>query len=191
MIRTTLLISGVLLGLGAAAAFAAQKPAPPTKEEIAKYAKARATISTKFGKIVIQFFPDVAPIHVKNFITLAEAGFYNGTPFHRVIPDFMIQGGDPQGNGTGGPGYTIPAEFTDKKRHTRGVLSMARAADPNSAGSQFFIVVKDSFFLDRQYTIFGEVVEGMDVADKIVNVPRNAQDRPNEPVLMTEVKVSY
>ena len=120
MIRTILLLAASLLTVGAAAAFAApkvSKPTPPTKEEIAKYATARATISTKFGNIVVKFFPDLAPIHVKNFISLAEAGFYTGTPFHRVIPGFMIQGGDPNGTGTGGPGYTIPAEFTTKKKH--------------------------------------------------------------------------
>jgi peptidyl-prolyl cis-trans isomerase B (cyclophilin B) len=194
MIRTTLLLTASLLTIGAAAAFAApkvSKPTPPTKEELAKYATARATITTKFGKIVVKFFPDIAPMHVKNFITLAEAGFYNGTPFHRVIPGFMIQGGDPTGTGAGGPGYTIPAEFTNKKKHLPGVLSMARTSDPNSAGSQFFIMVAPSTHLDGQYSIFGEVVEGMDVVNKIVNVPRGPMDKPLERVDMTEVKVTY
>jgi peptidyl-prolyl cis-trans isomerase B (cyclophilin B) len=191
MIKTTLAITGMLLTFGAVAALAIQKPTPPTKEEIAKYEKARVTVTTKFGKFTVKFFPEIAPVHVKNFISLAEAGFYTGTTFHRVIPGFMIQGGDPNGTGMGGPGYTIPAEFTNKKKHVRGILSMARAADPNSAGSQFFVMVKDSPFLDGQYSIFGEVVEGMDVVDKIVNTPRNPQDKPLEPVAMTEVKVVW
>jgi peptidyl-prolyl cis-trans isomerase B (cyclophilin B) len=145
-----------------------------------------AIIETKYGEIEIKFFPDVAPGHVNNFVKLAKEGFYDGTIFHRVIPGFMIQGGDPNTKGpnqmsygTGGPGYTIKAEFNEKS-HKRGILSMARSNDPDSAGSQFFIVVKDSPFLDRQYTVFGEVVKGMEVADKIVNLPRNPRDLPNE-----------
>jgi cyclophilin family peptidyl-prolyl cis-trans isomerase len=194
MIRTTLLLAASLFALGAAMAFAApkvQKPTPPTKEELAKYATAKATITTKFGKIVVKFFPDLAPMHVKNFITLAEAGFYNGTPFHRVIPGFMIQGGDPTGTGAGGPGYTIPAEFSKTKKHLAGILSMARTPDPNSAGSQFFIMVAPYPSLDGQYSIFGEVVEGIDVVNKIVNTPRDRNDKPLERVDMTEVKVTY
>ena len=194
MIRTTLLLAASLLTIGAAMAFAApkvQKPTPPTKEELTKYATAKATITTKFGKIVVKFFPDLAPMHVKNFITLAEAGFYNGTPFHRVIPGFMIQGGDPSGNGSGGPGYTIDAEFSKTKKHTAGILSMARTSNPNSAGSQFFIMVADSQHLDGQYSIFGEVVEGMDVVNKIVSTPRDPRDKPLERVDMTEVTVAY
>jgi peptidyl-prolyl cis-trans isomerase B (cyclophilin B) len=152
----------------------------------------RAVLETKFGEIEIEFLPDKAPGHVKNFLDLAKKGFYDGTTFHRVIPGFMIQGGDPntkdaQGprsrHGTGGPGYTIKAEFNDTP-HKRGVLSMARASDPNSAGSQFFIVVKDSSFLDREYTAFGRVVRGMEVADKIVSSPRDARDNPNDRVDM-------
>ena len=149
-----------------------------------------AVIETNFGNIVIQLFPDVAPGHVENFVKLAQDGFYDGTTFHRVIPSFMIQGGDPNSkdedrsnDGQGGPGYTINAEFSDVP-HKRGILSMARAQDPNSAGSQFFIVVKDSNFLDGQYTVFGEVIEGMDVADKIVNVKRDGNDNPLEKVTM-------
>ncbi len=153
-----------------------------------------AIIKTKHGKMVVQFFPDVAPGHVKNFIDLAKKEFYNGTIFHRVIPGFMIQGGDPTTKdlsatamyGTGGPGYNIPAEFS-KMEHKRGVLSMARSQDPNSAGSQFFIVVSDSQFLDGQYTIFGEVTDGMEVADKIVSEPRDSRDNPNERIEMTVV----
>lgn len=150
-----------------------------------------AVISTKFGSITIRFFPDIAPGHVQNFIDLTEKGFYNGTLFHRVIPGFMIQGGDPNtkdhndrmSHGTGGPGYTIPAEFSNK-HHARGIVSMARSADPNSAGSQFFICVADAPHLDGQYTVFGEVTDGMDVVDKIVQVPRDARDNPLEPVEM-------
>jgi len=149
-----------------------------------------AVIETKYGEMEIKFFPDLAPGHVDNFVKLAKEGFYDGTIFHRVIPGFMIQGGDPNTKGpnqmsygTGGPGYTIKAEFNEKS-HKRGILSMARANDPDSAGSQFFIVVKDSPFLDRQYTVFGEVVKGMEVADKIVNLPRNPRDLPNERVEM-------
>jgi peptidyl-prolyl cis-trans isomerase B (cyclophilin B) len=190
MIRRTLCVAGALLALAAAQAIALEKPAPPTKEEIAKYAKARATIETRFGKIVVRFFPEIAPMHVKNFISLAEQKFYDGSPFHRVIPGFMIQGGDPTGSGAGGPGYAINAEFTDQKKHLPGILSMARTRDPNSAGSQFFIMVAPSPSLDGQYSIFGEVVEGLEVANKIVNVPRNSMDKPLEPVTM-KVTVSY
>lgn len=154
-----------------------------------------AVIETTLGTIEVGFFPDKAPGHVKNFKDLAEKGFYNGTAFHRVIPGFMIQGGDPNSksqdkssHGTGGPGYTIDAEFNDTP-HNRGVLSMARSQDPNSAGSQFFIVVKDSHFLDGQYTVFGEVLDGMDVADEIVNSPRDGNDNPDERIEMTTVKI--
>ena len=153
-----------------------------------------AVIETKFGKIEIQFFEDKAPGHVKNFKDLAKKGFYDGTIFHRVIPGFMIQGGDPNtksddrsNHGMGGPGYSIKAEFNDTP-HKRGILSMARSQDPNSAGSQFFIVVKDSAFLDGQYTAFGKVLSGMTVADQIVNAPKDKRDNPNERIEM-KVKV--
>jgi len=152
---------------------------------------ATATISTKFGDIQLEFFPKAAPGHVNNFITLAKQGFYNGTTFHRVIPNFMIQGGCPNTKpggkgapGTGGPGHHIDAEFNSIS-HKRGILSMARANDPNSAGSQFFIVHQDSTFLDSNYTVFGKVTKGMDVVDAIVELPRNASDMPNERVEMT------
>jgi len=152
----------------------------------------KAIIKTKFGDMEVIFFPDQAPKHVENFVSLAKSGFYNGTIFHRVIPGFMIQGGDPNTKdpskpetyGMGGPNQRLNAEFNDIS-HRRGILSMARTRDPNSAGSQFFIVVKDSNFLDRQYTAFGEVVKGMEVADTIVNLPRNARDLPTERVEMT------
>ena len=151
----------------------------------------QAVIKTKFGDITVELLPEVAPGHVKNFLDLAGKGFYNGSTFHRVIPGFMIQGGCPNTKpgasgapGTGGPGYNVNAEFNDTE-HRRGVLSMARAADPNSAGCQFFVVVKDSLFLDKQYTAFGRVLSGMEVADQIVNQPRDGRDMPNERVEMT------
>jgi len=154
-----------------------------------------AELHTTAGEIDIRFFPDVAPNHVRNFIELAKKGFYNGTKFHRVIPGFMIQGGDPNTKsgapstwGTGGSGKTINAEFSTVS-HKRGIVSMARANDPNSASSQFFIVVKDSPFLDRQYTVFGQVTKGMDVADKIVSAPRDANDRPNNPTTIERIVI--
>ncbi len=143
------------------------------------------------GEIVLKFFPDVAPQHVENFVKLAKDKFFDGTTFHRVIPGFMIQGGDPNSknpdrsmHGMGGPGYKVKAEFNSKP-HKRGVVSMARANDPDSAGSQFFIVVNDSNFLDWQYTVFGEVTSGMEVADRIVNVKRDGRDNPLERLEMT------
>jgi peptidyl-prolyl cis-trans isomerase B (cyclophilin B) len=159
---------------------------------MAEAARSRAIIETKFGEMEVEFLPEKAPGHVKNFLDLAGKGFYDGTTFHRVIPGFMIQGGDPNTkdpkasrdrHGTGGPGHSVKAEFNDTA-HKRGVLSMARSSDPDSAGSQFFICVKDSAFLDRQYTAFGRVVRGLDVADKIVASPRDARDNPNERVEM-------
>ena len=150
-----------------------------------------ATISTKFGDIHLEFFPEKAPNHVNNFLDLARQGFYNGTTFHRVIPGFMIQGGCPNTKpgatgapGTGGPGHHVNAEFNDTP-HSRGILSMARAQDPNSAGSQFFVVVSDSNFLDNKYTAFGRVTQGIEVADQIVGQPRDGNDKPNERVEMT------
>ena len=154
-----------------------------------------AVIETTLGNIELEFLEDKAPGHVKNFKDLANKGFYDGTTFHRVIPGFMIQGGDPNSksadrsrHGMGGPGYTIKAEFNDTS-HDRGILSMARSQDPNSAGSQFFIVVKASHFLDNQYTAFGKVIKGMGVADKIVNTPRDARDNPIDRVEMKSVKI--
>ena len=177
-----LILSGAWV-FGAAALFAAAN---------ASATAPKAIIKTKFGDMEIAFFPDKAPKHVENFIKLAKSGFYNGTIFHRVIPGFMIQGGDPNTKdpnkpetyGMGGPSEKLKAEFSDVP-HRRGIVSMARTNDPNSAGSQFFIVVKDSNFLDGQYTVFGEVVKGMDVADKIVNLPRNTRDLPTERAEMT------
>ena len=153
-----------------------------------------AVIETSLGNIEFELLEDLAPGHVKNFKDLAKKGFYDGTIFHRVIPGFMIQGGAPNPksddrshHGMGGPGYSIKAEFNDTL-HKKGVLSMARSQDPNSAGSQFFIVVKDAAFLDGQYTAFGRVLSGMTVADQIVNAPRDRRDNPNERIEM-KVKV--
>ncbi len=181
--------------LGAALSFAQQSPKKFTRQEIKKMSETNATIETKFGAITLKFFPEVAPGHVKNFIDLAQKGFYDGTTFHRVIPGFMIQGGDPnsknpdkRSHGTGGPGYTIKAEFSDKP-HKRGTLSMARAQSPDSAGSQFFICVKDSSFLDKQYTVFGEVTSGIEVVDKIVSQPKDRSDNPNDRIEM-KVKIN-
>src|SRR5262245_37091277 len=152
----------------------------------------RVVIVTKFGEIELELLPDKAPGHVKNFVDLAKKGFYDGTTFHRVIPGFMIQGGDPNtrdpkgprsAHGTGGPGYQIKGEFNDTP-HKRGVLSMARAQNPDSAGCQFFIVVSDSNFLDKQYTAFGRVVRGIEVADQVVSAPRDARDNPNDRIEM-------
>ena len=154
-----------------------------------------AVIETTLGDIELELQNDIAPGHVKNFKDLAGKGFYDGTSFHRVIPGFMIQGGDPNTksddrstHGMGGPGYTIKAEFSSTP-HTRGVLSMARSQDPDSAGSQFFVVVKDSSFLDNQYTAFGRVTKGMEVVDNIVSVPRDSKDNPDEKVEMKSVKM--
>ena len=155
-----------------------------------------ATVETNFGKISFRLFSDIAPETVRNFVKLASSRFYDGVLFHRVIPGFMIQGGDPNTKGpdksswgVGGPGYTIRAEFNSKS-HRRGVVSMARSMDPDSAGSQFFIVTTDSTFLDGQYTAFGEVTEGMEVADKIVNLPRDGNDCPKEEARMLRVTTS-
>ena len=145
------------------------------------------TIQMKDGGVMkAELYPEIAPETVKNFVDLASKGFYNGLIFHRVIPGFMIQGGDPQGTGMGGPGYKIKGEFTangfrNDLKHTRGVLSMARAMDPNSAGSQFFIMHEDSPHLDGQYAAFGKLIEGIEVVDKIASVRTDYQDRPLEP----------
>ena len=141
-----------------------------------------------------ELYPEIAPVTVENFEKLANEGFYDGLTFHRVIPGFMIQGGCPRGNGTGGPGYTIKGEFTmngfkNDLKHTKGVLSMARAMDPNSAGSQFFVMVADAPHLDGQYASFGKVTEGMDTADFIVNVRRDWNDKPIMPQVIKTLTV--
>jgi peptidyl-prolyl cis-trans isomerase B (cyclophilin B) len=153
------------------------------------------TIEMENGqKIKIELYPEIAPETVKNFISLVSKGFYDGVIFHRVIPGFMIQGGDPSGNGTGGPGYSIKGEFTangfeNNLKHERGVISMARTANPNSAGSQFFLMAADSPHLDGQYASFGKVIEGMDEVDRIVNVKRDYRDKPYEDQQMSKVTV--
>lgn len=187
----SILVGSLLVIFGMGPVVAAEKmlsqPAEPHKGPW-------AIIKTKFGDIEMKFYPEMAPKHVENFVNLAKAGFYNGTIFHRVIPGFMIQGGDPNTKdlnkpetyGMGGPSHRLKAEFNNTP-HRRGIVSMARTNDPNSAGSQFFIVVKDSNFLDGQYTVFGEVVKGMDVVDKIVSLPRNSRDLPTERAEITVV----
>lgn len=181
------LVAGMSLMMSAGLVEAVDKA--PTKAD-----QTKAVIKTKFGDMEVKLFSDKAPNHVQNFMKLAKSGFYDKTIFHRVIPGFMIQGGDPNTKdpnkpetyGMGGPAEHLKAEFNDVP-HRRGILSMARTNDPNSAGSQFFIVVKDSNFLDGQYTVFGEVVKGIEVADKIVSLPRNERDLPRERVEMTVV----
>ena len=165
-----------------------------TLEERKKMSEIKAVIETNYGNMEIKFFPEVAANHVSRFIELAKKGFYDETTFHRVIPGFMIQGGDPNSknpdrskHGMGGPGYTLKAEFNDQQ-HKRGILSMARSQHPDSAGSQFFICVADAFFLDKKYTVFGEVVSGMEVADKIVSQRRDNNDNPIERIEM-KVKI--
>jgi peptidyl-prolyl cis-trans isomerase B (cyclophilin B) len=178
-----MVIVGVMLLAGKSARLQAQ---------IAGGKEPRAVIETKLGNMEIRFFPDKAPKHVENFIKLAKSEFYDKTLFHRVIPGFMIQGGDPNTKdekdkskyGMGGPGYNVKAEFNDRS-HVRGAVSMARSQDPDSAGSQFFIVVKDTPHLNGKYTVFGEVVKGMEVADKIVSQQRDTGDNPLERIEMT------
>ena len=157
---------------------------------------AKVIVNTNLGNIQFELLSDIAPETVRNFIKLTKSGFYDGTLFHRVIPKFMIQGGDPNTKesdkstwGTGGPGYNIKAEFNSRS-HLRGIVSMARSSDPDSAGSQFFIVTSDSTFLDREYTVFGQVADGMEVADKIVNLPRDGNDCPQQEAKMLQVTIS-
>ncbi|NIK78224.1 peptidyl-prolyl cis-trans isomerase B (cyclophilin B) [Paenibacillus castaneae] len=153
------------------------------------------TIELSNDKIIkLELYPEVAPNTVNNFISLINKKFYDGTIFHRVIPKFMIQGGDPDGTGMGGPGYSIPGEFgsngfENKLKHTRGVLSMARSGNPDSAGSQFFIMVADAPSLDNEYASFGMVTEGMDAVDEVVNQNRDSNDRPADPIFMKTVTV--
>lgn len=162
---------------------------------MAKENTVNIVIDTNMGEIKAELYPDVAPVTVKNFIDLIKKGFYNGLTFHRVIEGFMIQGGCPKGNGTGGPGYCIKGEFwangvKNDLKHERGVLSMARAMDPDSAGSQFFIMHETSPHLDGQYAAFGKVTDGMNVVDKIATVRTDFNDRPLEKVVINEMRVS-
>lgn len=162
---------------------------------MAKENTVNIVIDTNMGEIKAELYPDVAPVTVKNFVDLIKKGFYNGLTFHRVIEGFMIQGGCPRGNGTGGPGYCIKGEFRangvkNDLKHERGVLSMARAMDPDSAGSQFFIMHETSPHLDGQYAAFGKVTDGMNVVDKIATVRTDFNDRPLEKVVINEMRVS-
>jgi len=154
-----------------------------------------ATISVEgYGVIEAELYPEIAPNTVNNFIDLSNKGFYNNLTFHRIIKDFMIQGGDPKGDGTGGPGYSIEGEFTsngfaNSLKHTKGVLSMARSQDPNSAGSQFFIMTKEASHLDGEYAAFGKVISGLDVLEKIENVKTASNDKPKEDVVIKSITV--
>ncbi len=156
----------------------------------------QAVITMESGGVIkLELYPDVAPITVENFVKLANEGFYDGLTFHRIISGFMIQGGDPKGNGTGGPGYSIKGEFSQNGvkndlKHTRGVISMARSQNPDSAGSQFFIMHEDAPHLDGSYAAFGKVVEGMDVVDKIASVETDYYDAPLEKVVIESIKIA-
>jgi peptidyl-prolyl cis-trans isomerase B (cyclophilin B) len=160
-------------------------PPPMTIDPSKKYT---AKIETTSGDIELELYPKDAPNHVNSWIFLAREGYYDGVIFHRVIPGFMIQGGDPTGTGTGGPGYKINQEF-NPRGHKRGVLSMARTSDPNSAGSQFFLMHADSPFLDNQYTAFGMITSGIETVDKIVSAPRDRNDRPNNPTKINKITI--
>lgn len=189
-----LAILGVTAGCATAPATqqpASAAPAPPPRN----YDHQIVELHTTAGQIDIRLYPQIAPNHVRNFIDLAADGFYDGTRFHRVIPGFMIQGGDPNTKGddlsswgTGGTSRNLPAEFNAVK-HRRGIVSMARAGDPDSASSQFFIMVADAPTLDNQYTVFGEVTKGMEVVDVIVNASRDSRDRPAQPTTITRARV--
>ena len=155
----------------------------------------KAIINVKeYGIIIVELYETIAPITVKNFVELANKGFYNNLTFHRVIKEFMIQGGCPLGNGTGGPGYSIYGEFKENGfdnslSHERGVISMARTSNPNSAGSQFFIMHKDGKFLDGKYAAFGKVTKGIEVVDKIANTKTNFNDKPVKNVIITSIDI--
>jgi peptidyl-prolyl cis-trans isomerase B (cyclophilin B) len=205
--KALLSLCALNLAVGLAVA-RADEPKKETKEEPKKEQAAPkeenktvnnnevAVIKTSEGQMVVEFWPDVAPKTVENFKALAKKGFYDGTCFHRVIKDFMIQGGDPLTKdpgkegawGTGDPGYKIKAEFNDR-HHDRGVLSMARSNDPDSAGSQFFICHGNPRFLDRQYTAFGKLIKGDDVLEKIATTPTHPQDRPNKRMGVESIKI--
>ncbi len=184
-----------ILALGVVSA-TAEEPKTDTKKTVSNTIDEVAVIKTSEGEMVAELWPDVAPGHVKNFEDLARKGFYDGTNFHRVIKGFMIQGGDPLTKdesqkerwGTGDAGYKIKAEF-NKKSHVRGVLSMARSSDPNSAGSQFFICDGNPTQLDGQYTAFGKLIKGDDVLTKIASTPVDSRDRPLKRVNVESIKI--
>jgi peptidyl-prolyl cis-trans isomerase B (cyclophilin B) len=176
-------------------ATAVESATPAQEKPMSEYENKVAELHTSAGEIDIRFFPDVAPNHVRNFLDLAKSGFYNGTKFHRIIEGFMIQGGDPNTKagdpstwGTGGSDKNVNAEFNSVS-HKRGIVSMARSQSPNSASSQFFIVVADSNFLNNNYTVFGQVTKGMDVADKIVSAEKLPGDRPKTPVSIDKIVI--
>src|SRR5690554_793680 len=187
VVFSKLIVFGAVLtlvhGMGLGQVWAAENPNPIVNIDMGD-----------LGAIAIELYPDVAPNTVRNFIYLVKQGFYDGLTFHRVIPGFMIQGGDPKGTGTGGPGYSIKGEFScngflNDLKHERGVISMARTNDPNSAGSQFFIMVDDAPHLDGDYAAFGKVISGMEVVDDIVQVERDENDRPLEPQVIKSMTV--
>jgi peptidyl-prolyl cis-trans isomerase B (cyclophilin B) len=202
--KALLSIGTLVLALGLTAATAEEpkqenkdaKKSDSTQETKNVNTKEVAVIKTTEGEMAIELWPDVAPKTVENFKTLAKKGFYDGTAFHRVIKDFMIQGGDPLTKdpkkesqwGTGGPGYSIKAEFNDR-HHDRGVVSMARSQDPDSAGSQFFICHGNPRFLDHQYTAFGKLIKGDDVLEKIATAPTHAPDRPNTRIGVDSIRI--
>lgn len=199
---TVLMSSFVLIGCGNAKSSNQDTSSPSKTSEnnntdTSKLSKDLpiATITVDgYGVMEAELYPEIAPNTVNNFISLANKGFYNNLKFHRVIKGFMIQGGDPKGNGTGGPGYSIEGEFTsngfaNSLKHTTGVLSMARAQDPNSAGSQFFIMSGDAPHLDGEYAAFGKVISGLDVIDKIQNVETASADAPKKDVIITSITV--
>ena len=187
----------LLFGMALATAAETNNAAAPKKEETKPAAKEVAVVKTSEGEMVLEFYPEVAPKHVENFKKLAKQGFYDGQCFHRVIRGFMIQGGDPNTKddskkgswGQGGPGYTINAEFNSKP-HVRGTLSMARTSDPNSAGSQFFICHGSPRQLDNQYTVFGKLIKGDDVLEKIATTPTHPQDRPDKRMGVISITVA-
>ncbi len=199
---TVLMSSLTLMGCGNSKSSNEEVDVPTSKSESSDANPSQeskhlpvATITIDgYGAIEAELYPEIAPNTVNNFIDLANKGFYNNLKFHRIIKDFMIQGGDPKGDGTGGPGYSIEGEFTsngfaNSLKHTKGVLSMARSQDPNSAGSQFFIMSADSSKLDGEYAAFGKVISGLDIVDKIQKLETNSSDAPKEDVIITSITV--
>lgn len=191
--KRTLLVMLALVLLLASCSNETESSETSTGETAGKHPQVRITMEDD-AVIELELYPEIAPLTVENFIKLVEEGFYDGLIFHRVIPDFMIQGGDPQGTGMGGPGYGIKGEFSsngveNNLKHERGVLSMARSQDYDSAGSQFFIMHKDSPFLDGEYAAFGKVISGIEVVDNIVNAERDSMDKPLTDQVMKSVEM--
>lgn len=191
--KRTLLVMLALVLLLASCSNETESSETSTGETASEYPQVRITMEDD-AVIELELYPEIAPLTVENFIKLVEEGFYDGLIFHRVIPDFMIQGGDPQGTGMGGPGYGIKGEFSsngveNNLKHERGVLSMARSQDYDSAGSQFFIMHKDSPFLDGEYAAFGKVISGIEVVDNIVNAERDSMDKPLTDQVMKSVEM--